>query len=179
MTKRLITILVGLCCPIVTTGWAQTVSMDPIRVPVLHFDSYHVNGLPPGESPQGWFSFKEGPRTGVYYTNAINLASRDIRYGDKIRLRTVGTFRKDLQNPDGTLTTGPEVPQPFLGLFFGSLRIAGLTWGPYKALSPVATGLPEYVTPPYTNLSGTFPTDIPEDFLIPPDAVTLCVPGLR
>lgn len=143
---------------------AQTVSYDPILIRVAPEVSYlKVNEFP--ASPAG-------------KTNILLLGAVDVQYGDKIQLRTVGSFATDVWNPDGSHVWGPEQPQPFVGILSGSynyLSVGGKTYcHPYQ---PQFTGLPAYVTPAKVDGSNSAPTDIPEDFLIPPDGVTMCVPA--
>lgn len=180
MPKRFLSILAGLCFPLVTPVWSQTLNMDPIQVRVYPYDHYtRTGGVFGSLGADGRLWACPGPATNLV---ALPSSSTDIRYGDKIRLQTYGTIAYGFwTNGSGTnnfvWVGGPEIPQPFLGVFCGSVgALGGGGQGPYRPIAPVATGLPEYVTPMYTNFPNVIPTDIPEDFLIPPEGVTLCVP---
>lgn len=159
MAKHFIPFIVGLFLPIVTPVWSQTVSFDPIVVHVSPYNAY--------VGADGVFSTAPNGNT----TNIIALIARsvDIRYGDKIRLRTIGTVA-----PYGS---GTEAPQPFLGLLCAGVGQPYVAANIRRAIPTVATDLPGVFTPEGRNIDGkSTPTDIPEDFLIPPDGVTLCVP---
>lgn len=149
------------CAVLATVARAQMVSYDPILIRAATGISYSkTNEFLP--SPAG-------------KTNTLNLATVDINYGDKFRLRTVGTFALKVgQNPDDTPMFGPEEPRPFLGVFSSVFTAFG---GKRQVADPRASGLPGYITPAKTGGTNPVPTDIPEDFLIPPEGViVLCLP---
>lgn len=103
-------------------------------------------------------------------TNSFRLHTTGVRYGDKIRLRTVGTF--GVRHP-GEPVFGSEETQPFLGFLTGGINHPNFY---YIAAPPVDPHLPSYVTPPIEANGKVIPTDSPRDFLITPEGVTLCVP---
>jgi uncharacterized repeat protein (TIGR01451 family) len=104
-------------------------------------------------------------------TNFIRIFPQGLNYGDRVRLRTVGTYA--VRQP-GEEEFGAEAPQSFLGL------MTGVPLRPNQYYLPAQrpdTGLPQYVTPPIERGGDTVPTDIENDFLITPGGVTLpCVP---
>ncbi len=106
---------------------------------------------------------------GLGKTNWHRLHSIGLRYGDKVRIRTRGTFA--VRAP-GETEFGPEVPQPFLGFFTGVVVRPGL----FHATPLQDSGAPDYKTPPIEVNGQSVSTDVPLDFLIPEAGVTVCLP---
>lgn len=116
---------------VLLNGNGQTVSYDPIQVRVSPRVAYiRTNEFlnpPPGK------------------TNILNLAAVDLIRGDKVQLRTTGSFAINTgQAPDGTVLFGPEEPRSMLGVFalFTAFRQTR------QVANPLQTDLPGFITPP-------------------------------
>ncbi len=109
-------------------------------------------------------------------TNRFRLVTSGVAYGDKVRLRTVGTFAVPTGvNAEGKTQWGPEEPQPVVAFLSGGINHPNQY---YIASPPRDSGLPEYVTPPIERSGRSIPTDSAKDFLITPEGVTVCIPIL-
>lgn len=107
-------------------------------------------------------------------TNIFYLTPLGIYPGDVLFLQTAGDYSIGRTNSNGVLVYGPEIPQPILGLFFSNYFNVGCA-----QVTPHAaqTTLQQYVTPAYiTSLGASVSTDIPQDFLIPTNGMTVTVP---
>jgi len=143
---------------IISSGFGQSLNLEPFVVKPSPRVAYVDEGgfFPP--SPDGT-------------TNFIRIFTRGLNYGDKVRLRTVGTFA--VRQP-GQQEFGSEGAEPFLGLLTGVPLRPNRYFLPAK---PPRTGLPQYVTPSIEIKGKSVPTDIENDFLITPGGVTLpCIP---
>lgn len=103
-------------------------------------------------------------------TNWHRVHNSGLQYGDRIRLRTVGSFGV---KPPEAEEFGSDGPQPFVGFFTGVM----LRPNQYFHPAPLEdAGAPRYVTPPVEVNGKIQATDVELDFLITPGGIDCCVP---
>lgn len=91
------------CLAMISSVFGQSLDFTPLVVKASPRVAYADEG--------GAFPPSPGGRT-----NFIRIFTRGLNYGDKVRLRTVGTFA--VRQP-GQEEFGPEGAEPFLGLMTG------------------------------------------------------------
>lgn len=137
---------------------AQPVSYAPIQIPADPATFYVGEGY-----------FDRTVERGK--TNYFRIFSHDLSYGDKVRVRTIGTFATD--EPGGSAEWTAEQEQPIVGY------LASVVLHPNRYYLPFyveQSSLPPFVTPPVEIAGKPVPTDVDKDFLITKDGITFCIP---
>lgn len=156
MLRQLIRVGLWYCVAVIPAVFGQGFSTAPFQyepdVDLKYVDGNYVAPPSPGK------------------TNWYRVQTSRLQYGDKITIRTLGTYA--VKSP-GDEEFGGEGAQPFLGFFTGVMTHPNFFYHPTPLQD---SGAPRYVTPPVEVNGESVPTDVELDFLIPPGGVTVCVP---